>query len=185
MKRTARSQFSLNRLTLITIQLCRPAEDYGCRGRFPDGLPFLRRFALGCRGRHVDQNHTASPPLLSGQFGTQITLRVMQLLRKRPLCPSAQPIRSLISRKRMTNHDLVIEVLESSGLKQCGTTARTVKDPAVQSDTLLNRRQSTFQTSLLQPIKQLEVMKHFFTYPTSTPKHHKSPQAGFDWSARC
>jgi len=32
--------------------------------------------------------------------------------------------------------DLHIEVLESSGLKQCGMTVRTVKDPAVQSDTL-------------------------------------------------
>ncbi len=68
-------QFSSNLHTLTTLQPCRQGEDYACRGRFPDGLLFLLRFALGGKEKHVPQNHTESPPVPLGRFGNRLTHR--------------------------------------------------------------------------------------------------------------
>lgn len=54
---------------------------------------------------------------------------------------------------------LHIEVLESSGLKQCGMTVRTVKDPAVQSDTLSCQQTiNIHESALVQPITHRELL---------------------------
>lgn len=75
MKRTTRFQFSSNLHTLTTLQPYRWGEAYACRGRFPDGLLFLPRFALGYKEKLAPQNLTESPPVPFGRFGSQFTHR--------------------------------------------------------------------------------------------------------------